>query len=125
MAGMGLTAAQIAPRIKDVLEAADLGDIAALLDPNVRWGAPGDPDQTCQNREQVIAWFQRGRDAGVRAKVTESTVYGDKLLVGMRVTGRQDSSDRWQVMTVATEGISEIVGFDNQLDAALYLTASS
>src|SRR6516162_3046421 len=63
---------RLAGRVRLALEAADLDAYAELLDPGVRWGPPGDPVPPCQNRAQVLAWYQRGRcprpcdrDAGV------------------------------------------------------------
>ena len=49
--------------------------------PDVRWGASDDSQPGCQNRDQVLACYRRGRDAGVRASVTEVTVADDKVLV--------------------------------------------
>src|SRR5260370_9299185 len=110
-------AAAIGDRVKAALESADLTAIADLLDPNVRWGAPGDDAPSCQNRSQVLAWYQRGREAGVRARVTEVTVYGDKVLVGLKMSGDQAAegaggeADRWQGLTVGGEAILAIRGF--------------
>jgi SnoaL-like domain len=70
------------------LDSADLDAIGELLDPDVRWGASGDPAPSCQNRRQVLAWYQRGREAGVRAQVTEAAVAGNQILVGLMVSGR-------------------------------------
>lgn len=62
---------QIAGRIQEVLAVADLSEFRDLLHPDVRWGAPEDLGSGCQNRNQVLAWYRRGREAGVRAEVTE------------------------------------------------------
>jgi ketosteroid isomerase-like protein len=111
-------------RIKLALESADLDAINDLLDPDVRWGAPDDEAPSCQNRRQVLAWYRRGRAAGVRARVTEVTAHGDKILVGLEVTGRPATdatggeADRWQVLTVAEERIVDIRGFDDRQEAA-------
>lgn len=119
-----LGAEGIVERVRVALESADLDAIGELLDPDVRWGAPDDPEPSCQNREQVLAWYRRGRQAGVRAQVTETAVHGDKILVGLRVTGRPEADDagvepnRWQVLTVGHRGIFEICGFDERGDAA-------
>ena len=124
MADQHRTARGIVGRVEAALNEADLEAIGDLLEPNVRWGAPDDPDQSCQNRGQVLAWYRRGREAGVRAHVTETTVYGDRILVGLKVSGRAGEgdvdaeADRWQVLTVGGGGITEICGFDNRDDAA-------
>jgi ketosteroid isomerase-like protein len=139
---------RIARQIRVALEAADLSAFSDLLDPRVRWGAPDDPSPSCQSRAQVLAWYQRGRDAGVRATVCETVAAGDRILVGLRVTGRQEvaepasrqvaepasrqvaepasrqvaepagQANRWQVLTVRDGRIVDIVGFDGRGDAA-------
>jgi len=80
---------RLAGRVRQALEAADLTAYADLLDPAVRWGPPGDPSPLCRSRDQVLAWYRRGRDAGTRARVTETLVSGDRILVGLKVTGSQ------------------------------------
>ncbi len=115
------TAETMAPMIRAALEDADLDAIKALLDPGVRWGAPGDPTPSCRNREQVLVWYRRAREAGARASVTETAVYGDKILVGVKVTGRpgdQTEVLRWQTLTVGHRGIIDIAGFDDRDIAA-------
>jgi ketosteroid isomerase-like protein len=111
-------------RIKVALESADLAAIKDLLDPDVRWGAPDDEAPGCQNRRQVLAWYRRGREAGVRARVTELVAHGDKILVGLNVVGRPaveaqgGEEERWQVLTVAGDRIVDIRGFDDREEAA-------
>jgi ketosteroid isomerase-like protein len=123
MAEQQLTAKGIVGGVRAALESADLDAISELLDPNVRWGAPDDPDQACQNRQQVLAWYRQRREAGVRAHVTETAVYGDQILVGLAVTGRltvkeaDTQANRWQVLTVGGGGIVEICGFDSREEA--------
>jgi SnoaL-like domain len=110
----------IADQVRGALESADLAAYAHLLDPDVRWGAAGDRTFGCQNRSQVLSWYQRGHDAGVRAEVTETVVSGDRILVGLRVAGRDDADDpyRWQVLTVRDGLVVDIAGYDNRTDAA-------
>jgi hypothetical protein len=113
----------IAAQVKGALEAADLTAYAHLLDPDVRWGAPGDQVYGCKNRNQVLAWYQAGHSAGVRAEVTKTIVSGDRILVEMRVTGRDDDddsdvADRWQVLTVRDGLVVDIAGYDDKADAA-------
>jgi hypothetical protein len=117
----------LAGQVQQALEAADLRAYADLLDPAVRWGPPGDPVPPCQSREQVLAWYQRGRDAGTRARVTETQVSGDKILVGLAVTGLAVTGEeaagetgRWQVLTVRGGRITDIIGFDDRDEAAVW-----
>jgi ketosteroid isomerase-like protein len=114
----------ITERIKVAFESADLTAIGDLLDPDVRWGTSDDPVPSCQNRGQVLAWYQRGRKAGVRARVTEIVAHGNKILVGLKVVGNLAAGeqggevDRWQVLTVADGRIVDIRGFDERSAAA-------
>jgi hypothetical protein len=111
---------QLADQVKAALESADLSAYAHLLDPDVHWGPPGDQSFGCHNRDQVLSWYQRGRDAGVRAKVTATIVSGDRILVGLSVTGRDDGgmANRWQVLTVRDGLVVDIAGFDDEAGAA-------
>jgi hypothetical protein len=68
----------LAQQVRGALSSADLSAYRDLLDPNVHWGAPDDLTPSCQNRDQVLAWYRRGRDAGVRATVSEVAVAGDR-----------------------------------------------
>jgi ketosteroid isomerase-like protein len=114
----------IGDRIRGALESADLTAIAALLDADVVWGAPDDEAPACRNRREVLAWYQRGRDAGVRAHVTEVVVHGDRVLVGLLVTGRSAPDEaggevpRWQVLSLAGDRVVDIRGFDDREEAA-------
>ncbi len=121
--------AAIAERVRAALESGDLTAYAELLDPEVRWGAPDDPNPSCQNRRQVLAWYERGQEAGVRARVTEVVAHGDKILVGLTVTGRAAADadvavDRWQVLTVADGRVVDIRAFDDRADAAARVDTS-
>ncbi|HSO96287.1 MAG TPA: nuclear transport factor 2 family protein [Acidimicrobiia bacterium] len=115
--------ATIADRVRGALESTDLTAFSDLLDPAVRWGAPDDPTPSCQDRRQVLDWYARGREAGVRARVTEVVAHGDKILVGLTVTGRLGAESnegavaRWQVLTVAEGLIVDIRAFDDRRDA--------
>ena len=66
----------------------------------------------------------RGREAGVRASVTEWEVHDDKIFVGLRVIrpmaadDQAGESDRWQVLTVRGGRIIDIRGFDDRDEAA-------
>ena len=124
MTGQRDATQRLAGRVRQALEAADLTAYADLLDPAVRWGPPGDPSPLCRSRDQVLAWYRRGRDAGTRARVTETLVSGDRILVGLKVTGSQAAAagekDRWQVLTVRSDRITEITGFDDRDEAAAH-----
>ena len=121
----------LASQIAAAMASADLSAFRDLLDPAVRWGPPGDPAPPCQSREQVLTWYRRGRAAGTRASVTETVVSGDRILVGMTVTGRPSGAgessdgesgeqDRWQVLTVRDGRVTDIVGFGDRDEAAAW-----
>src|ERR1700694_741205 len=113
----------IAQQVKIALEAADLSDFSELLDPDVHWGAPDDPSPSCQNRDQVLAWYRRRRESGGRARVSEVVVLGDRILVGLAVVGnqaareRQGEVERWQILTVRGGRVVDIVAFDERSEA--------
>jgi ketosteroid isomerase-like protein len=115
--------ADLAARVRMALEAADLASFRDLLDPDVTWGAPGASRPSCRNRDQVLAWYQRGQERGVRAQVSDVSVLGDRLLVSLLVGGTPTAEDRggsalrWQVLTVHDGLIVDIVGFDDRFDA--------
>jgi hypothetical protein len=116
--GAPLTAAGIAERVRIALDHADLDEFAALLSPDVHWGAPGDANPPCQNRRQVLAWYQKGRDRGRRAKVELIEVHGNALLVGLR---QLDGNERWQVLRVGPDGVNDIRGYERREDAVAKL----
>lgn len=114
--------ARLAEKVARALAATDPGPFADLLAPDVTWGAPGDPSPPCRNRQQVLAWYQRGRAEGRRAEDVRVTVHGDKLLVAMTVmssdqAGSGLAAPRWQVLTVVDGRIADIRGYDNERDA--------
>jgi hypothetical protein len=114
---------QIAGQVQAALQTADLTGYRELLDPNVTWGAPGDTEFGCQNRNQVLAWYRHGRAKGVRAEVTETLVHNDKILVGLSIFDGQSSSEpggvanRWQILTVKSGLIIDIRGFEERVAA--------
>jgi hypothetical protein len=124
MTGQADAVSRLAGQVRQALEAADLDTYADLLDPAVRWGPPGDPAPPCQTRGQVLDWYRRGREAGVRARVTETRVSGDKILVGLMVTSPAEAqaaeAGRWQVLTVRNGRIAVIEGFDDRDEAAAW-----
>jgi ketosteroid isomerase-like protein len=113
----------LAQRVRLALESADPAQFAELLAPDVRWGAPDDPAPSCQNRSQVLAWYERGRAAGMRARVVDVHVRGDKIVVGLRVarpsaSGEADSEgERWQVLTCRDGLVADIRAFDDRNEA--------
>jgi len=118
------SASDIAERVKTALEASDLIAFRELLDPDARWGPSDDPAAGCHNRDEVLAWYERGRDEGMRATVTEVVVGTEKLLVGLKVAGtpaaieQGGETDRWQVLTLRGGRVVDIRAFDDRDEAA-------
>lgn len=125
---MTTTMDEIAVRVRNALAAENLSAFAELLDPAVTWGAPGARNPSCKNPKQVLAWYQRGRDAGVRGSVYDVEVMGDRLLVSMSVRGTEKARERggaalrFQVLTVRSGKVVDIVGFDDKTEALSYVS---
>lgn len=114
----------LAERIRAAYERADLATIEDLLDPGCTWGAPGDPNPTCQSKGDVIRWYRAATDLGMRADVVEAFGVGDSVVLGLNVTGAEDSTgqERWQALKVRDGLIVDIAGFDTRDDAARFAT---
>jgi SnoaL-like domain len=115
------TTEELAALVRVVLEAADLDAYRELLDPDARWGPPDDDVSGCHNRDEILAWYQLGRDSGLRANVVETVVSGDKIFVGLQVHRPGDTDDdesvRWQVLTVVDGRVCDIRGFEDRDEA--------
>jgi ketosteroid isomerase-like protein len=117
---------ELAVQVRKALAAEDVSAFAELLDPNVTWGAPGARTPTCKNRNQVLSWYERAQQGGVRGSVFDIDVLGDRLLVSLSVQGtggageRGGTTLRFQVLTVRDGRIVDIVGFDDKADALSY-----
>jgi len=113
----------LARQVRVALEAADLSAFSDLLDPDVTWGAPDARRPACQNRDQVLRWYRRGKESGTEARVSEVAVFGDRILVEMTVRNTQAADERggvalrWQVLTVRDGRVVDIVGFDDRTEA--------
>ena len=114
---------ELAEQVKKALATGDVSAFADLLDPNVTWRAPGARKPTCKNRSQVLHWYQRAQESGVRGNAFDVEVIGDRLLVSLVVRGTDDARERggtalrYQVYTVRGGRIVDIVGFDDKADA--------
>jgi hypothetical protein len=118
----------IAEQLGPALAEGDLCAFSSLLDPNVHWGPPGDASPPCQNRDQVLSWYRRGKEAGACAEVVEVVVSDDHIIVGLEMTNSAMSSakgsTRWQVLTVVNGQVANIAGFERRVDATLYAESS-
>ena len=115
-----ITVDDVAARVKEALESNDLERFAELLSPDVQWGAPGAATPACQNRNQVLQWYAKGREAGRRVTtVSHVEVRGNAVLVGLRLEGE---GERWQVLRVGPEGVYDIRGFEDRAQGAAELS---
>jgi ketosteroid isomerase-like protein len=116
--------AELAETVKQALDSGDIEKYATLLAPDATWGAPDDNEWGCHDRREVLGWYRRAREAGMRAEVSEVVVGTDKLLVGLRVSGRAEADeqsgpvDRWQVLTIRDGLVADIRGFEDRDEAA-------
>ena len=113
-------------KIRSAFESADLGAISQLVDEHARWGPPDQPVPTCQTRDQVLEWYREAKQAGVRAEVNDAIAIDDCIVLGLKVSGRDDTTangattDRWQVLTVRNARIVEIRGYEDRESALAY-----
>jgi hypothetical protein len=127
LASPKLTTDEIAELVRGALESAEFDACRPLADPNVHWGSPDDNAAGCRNRDEVLAWYRRGRAKGVRSRVSETIAHGDHMLIGMSVSGAPSSTpsdatvDRWQVLTVDNGRVTDIRGFDTRKGAVARL----
>jgi ketosteroid isomerase-like protein len=54
----------LARQVRAALDGGDLAGFSELLDPDVTWGAPEARQPACQNRNQVLRWYQKGKRPG-------------------------------------------------------------
>lgn len=124
---MTATMEQVAGQVRRAMASQDIGAFGELLDGEVTWGAPGARNPSCKNRQQVLSWYQRGRDAGVRGSVKDIGVFGDCLLTTLVVRGTQNAQERggaalrFQVLKIRDGKIVDIAGFDDKAEAIAYV----
>jgi hypothetical protein len=61
-----------------------------------------------------LKWYERGRARGRSGTVTEVSVHGNAVLVGLRLNSGED---RWQVLRVGPDGIRDIRGYEDRVSA--------
>lgn len=122
---------RLAHRVRLAYEAADLAAFAEILAPLVTWGPPGEKRPPCRTREEVLEWYGRAESSGVRAQVSEVSVLGDRILVGLVLSGygpagsREGRALRWQLLTVEEGLVVDIVGFENRPDALAWASGTA
>ncbi len=121
---VGADTGELAETVRSAMENADLEVFLSLCAEDVHWGAPGDSQGGCHNRDQVRSWYESAFGRGVRATVTEVMHGPTSLLVGLTVSGSPAAEEqggqaqRWQVLTIRDGRITDICGFDDRTEAA-------
>jgi ketosteroid isomerase-like protein len=124
---MTMSMEEMAVLVRRAMVAENMPAFAELLDPDVTWGAPGARNPSCKSRNQVLDWYQRGRQAGVRGSVYDVEIVDDRLLVSMSVSATENARERggaalrFQLLTVRGGKIVDIVGFDDRAEALSYV----
>lgn len=109
-------------RIRAALDSGEVSRFADLLAPDVTWGAPGSNNPPCKSDRDVIRWYKRGFDRGIRGRVIEVSPFGDNVLIGMMVTGNPAAEnggqvERWQVLAVSEGLVKDIRGYEDRASA--------
>jgi len=118
----------LAARVRLALESADLTVMGELLAPDARWGAPEQKVPTCRNSQQILQWYEAGKNMGVRADVTEMVIIDTNIVVGLQMRARPDVASnaaddvRWQVLSVEDGRIAEIRGYETRHEATDFAT---
>lgn len=84
-----MDATQVAAGLRTAYETANLDALSELLHPDVRWGGEEDTPETCHNRSDVLTWYRRGYESGMRATVIDALTGPDAVLLTLRVSGRE------------------------------------
>jgi ketosteroid isomerase-like protein len=110
---MNGTADRVAAGLRAAYESADLDALGELLHPDVRWGGDEDTPDTCHNRSDVLAWYRRSYESGMRATVTEALTGPDAVLLALRVSGRApgDATVVHQVFRLTDGLVADIRGY--------------
>ena len=115
---------ELVESVRSAMANADLDAFVNLCADNVHWGAPGDSQGGCHNRDQVRSWYESAIERGVRAEVIEIVEGPTSLLVGLTLSGSSAAEEqggrveRWQVFAIRDGRIIDICGFDDRTEAA-------
>lgn len=117
---MSETNVELARRGWEAAVRGDLDEIAALLDPDVKWHA-GDPtaEGTCQNRSQALHWMERARTNRPLPELVEVKDAGDKVVLVLRPESAPGEEPvlTANVSTIRDGKVVEMVHFDRVQDA--------
>ena len=118
----------LAQQVSNAWAGADLNAIRDLLATDAMWGAPEEAVPTCQNRAQVLEWYEAAASAGARATIFDTTAYANAIVLGLTISGFSHSEGdepqvRWQALSVRDGLISEIRGYESRDEAQQFVTS--
>ena len=114
--------AQIARRGFDAMLSGDLGVIAEMLDPDVKWHG-GDVSSGCQNRTEALEFMQNAlARRGPDIELVDVVEAGDKVVVIMRPQdpdeqGEEPASPVANVTTFRDGKVVEMVAYQDPEEA--------
>ena len=92
----------------------DLGPIAELLDPDVKWHG-GDPASGCQNKQEVLDFMQTALDNDFHAELIDVMDEGDQVIVVLKPAGA--SEPRANLTTFKDGKVVEMVAYESPEEA--------
>ncbi|HEY4460337.1 MAG TPA: nuclear transport factor 2 family protein, partial [Pseudonocardiaceae bacterium] len=110
-----MDAKRVAAGLRTAYETADLDALSELLHPEVRWGGEEDTPDTCHSRSDVLTWYRRGYESGMRATVTEVLTRPEAVFLALRVSGRAPGTDVLRQDPAAVRGLYD--AFAAEIDA--------
>jgi len=84
---MAHSSQDVADQLTAALETGDAHLMEPLLDPAARWGGEQETEETCHSRGDVLTWYRRLYDSGVRVEVTDIVVRERSVVLSMALTG--------------------------------------
>jgi hypothetical protein len=119
----------LAVRVRDAINARDMGAFRALIADDARWGYGGPDDaRTCQNRHEIIANYKRLLAEGMRGTVTETATGPRGLVCVVEMQWPDNASNErgpavYQAFFV-TDGLITLIQGHENLDLAVAAIAT-
>jgi ketosteroid isomerase-like protein len=107
----------------DAFARGDVAAATAVLDPEVRWYAAGEPDRhgACHNRQQAVAFMRRALADGLTAELLDVRDAGDRLVAVVHTHAPPEwepsPEPHGELITVRNGKITEMVVYPSLDDA--------
>jgi ketosteroid isomerase-like protein len=114
---------QLVRRAWDAFARGDIAAASAVLDPEVRWYAAGEPDGhgACHNRQQALAFMRRALADGLTAELLDVRNAGDRLVAVVHThpppEWEPSPEPHGELITVRDGNITEMVVYASLDDA--------